>query len=105
MKTRGSSISLSLYHCCSIFFSLISQNPNIHGIKLQNTEIKITQYADDATLSLNGTLHSLSYALNTLEIFSSLSGLNINKDKTKMVWIGKKALFNRKAYERISLGE
>ena len=29
-------------------------------------------------------------ALNTLEIFGTLSGLKINTDKTKLVWIGKK---------------
>ena len=29
-------------------------------------------------------------ALNTLELFSSISGLNINTDKTKVTWIGKK---------------
>ena len=29
-------------------------------------------------------------ALNTLELFGSISGLNINTDKTKVTWIGKK---------------
>ena len=29
-------------------------------------------------------------ALNTLELYGSISGLKINTDKTKIVWIGKK---------------
>ena len=39
---------------------------------------------------LDGTKDSLVAALNTLEIFGSLSGLKINMDKTKIVWLGKK---------------
>ena len=30
-------------------------------------------------------------ALNTLEIFGTMSGLKINTDKIKVVWIGKKS--------------
>ena len=28
--------------------------------------------------------------MNTIEIYGSVSGLRLNKDKTKMVWIGRK---------------
>ena len=50
----------------------------------------MTQFADDTTVFLDGTKDSLVAALNTLEIFGSLSGLKINMDKTKIVWLGKK---------------
>ena len=39
---------------------------------------------------LDGISDSLKAALNTLEIFGSLSGLVVNKDKTKLIWLGKK---------------
>ena len=42
------------------------------------------------TLFLDGSQSSLQAALNTLEIFGSYSGLKINKDKTKTIWIGNK---------------
>ena len=39
---------------------------------------------------LNGSQHFLQAALNVLEIFGSISGPKINRDKTKMIWIGAK---------------
>ena len=39
---------------------------------------------------LDGSLGSLQAALNVLEIFGTLSGLKINTNKTKLVWIGRK---------------
>ena len=48
------------------------------------------QFADDTTLFLDGTTNSLLAALNTIEIFSTLSGLKIYTSKTKVVWIGRK---------------
>ena len=47
--------------------------------------LKLTQYADDTTIILDGTTSSLQVALNMLEIFGSLSGLNLNCDKTKLI--------------------
>ena len=38
----------------------------------------------------DGTSDSLKAALNTLEIFGSLSGLVVNKDKRKLIWLGEK---------------
>ena len=72
-----------------ILSALVSQNSGIGGITIDGLEFKITQYADDTTLFLDGSLQSLQNALNTLELFGSLSGLKVNKDKTKVIWIGK----------------
>lgn len=49
---------------------------------------KITQYADDKTLTIDGSQESLFNSVVTLDFFSKLSGLKINSPKTKMVWIG-----------------
>ena len=71
---------------------LILQNSDIRGICLNGLEIKITQYADDTTLLLDGSQSSLIAALNTLEIFGSYSGLKVNTEKTKVIWLGRDTL-------------
>ena len=69
---------------------LLKHNKDIIGITIGNIKMKLTQFADDTTLILNGTTQSLQAAFNTLEIYGSMSGLKVNKDKTQIVWIGKK---------------
>ena len=69
---------------------MININDSITGIKIGNTAHKITQFADDTTIILNGTCVSLLAILNTLEVYESYSGLKINTHKTKFGWIGKK---------------
>ena len=55
--------------------------------------ISIGTYTICTTLILDGTKGSLQAALNILELFGNLSGLKMNADKTKLIWIGsKKAL-------------
>ena len=77
---------------------LIKVNPHITGIKINNIEFKLTQLADDTTLMLHGTTHSLQSALNTLDIFGSFSGLKMNKEKTKVVCIGRKRYSREKLF-------
>ena len=54
---------------------MIEVNIEIKGIIIDSIENKITQFADDTTLVLDGSQSSLKAALNTLEIFGSYSGL------------------------------
>ena len=97
---------------------MITLNPDIVGIIIEENKFKLVQFADDTTLMLvqfadnttlmlDGTLHSLQSALNTLEIFGSLSGLRMNKDKTKLIWIGRKKHVKEKLNisEKLSWGE
>ena len=76
--------------CAEILAMLIKQNVNINGIVVNNKEHKITQYADDTSLILDGSPDSLFNSLDTIDFFSKLSGLRINSSKTKVVWIGSK---------------
>ena len=78
--------------CAQILCEMVLNNKNIRGITIGEEEFKLTQFADDTTIFMDGTTGSLQHLLNTLEIFGSLSGLKINKTKTKMIWIGKKRL-------------
>ena len=70
----------------------LRSNNDIKGIQVKIDEkthsIKISQLADDTTLFLSSK-HEISLALNEIEIFGSLSGLILNRDKTIGMWIGK----------------
>ena len=55
-----------------------------------NLEYLLAQFADDTTLILDGSEKCLYAVLNTLNFFESFSGLKVNADKTKLLWIGAK---------------
>ena len=82
-------------------YLLINNDSSIKGIFTNKTENKISQYADDTTLILNGSKEFLLAALSVLETFGSMSGLQINTDKTKLIWIGK----NRNSKDEIDVGK
>ena len=66
----------------------IRNEPTCGGIMLPNNhEAKISQFADDTTIISNNT-DSLKSYLQIIEWFGSLSGLKLNKKKTKAMWIG-----------------
>ena len=52
---------------------------------------------------LDGSEQSLQASLNTLEVFGSISGLKINSDKTKVIWIGRKKMCKEKLKTNINL--
>ena len=94
---QGDPISSYLFILAAqILTILFLNNPNIKGIFCGSTEIKLSQFADDTILILDGTPQSLQAAFNVLEIFGSVSGLRVNTEKTQVVWIGKKKLCNEK---------
>ena len=64
---------------------LFLMNPEIIEFKINSKEFKIIQFADDTTLILDGSQHSLQAVLNPLEIYGNLSGLKMNKEKTKVI--------------------
>ena len=70
----------------------IRQEPNCKGISLPNLqEAKISQFADDTTLTstlISKDTNSLKFSLQIIGTFGSISGLGLNKKKTKAMWIG-----------------
>ena len=86
-----------------IWSLLIEKNPDIKGIQVGKQMIKVTQFADDTTLLLDGSSSSLQATLNVLESFGSLSGLKVNSEKTKLVWIGSKKHSKEKLYSTAKL--
>ena len=86
---QGDPCSPYLYLVCAEVLSLmIKGNALIKGIQMSNNINLLSQFADDTTLSLDGSEQSLKEALKTITEFSHMSGLKINEDKTMIVWIG-----------------
>ena len=81
--------------CAEFFATKIRKNKIIKCININNIEFKISQYADDTSAMLDGTERSLNQTLEELSRFSKISGLNINFDKTQLVWIGSEKLSTR----------
>ena len=61
----------------------VRQSPECRRIKLpQSTEAKISQFADDTTL-ICSNINALKESINVINNFSAISGLKLNKNKTK----------------------
>ena len=76
--------------CAELLADAIKQNGQINGITVNNEEFLLGQYADDTFFLLDGTQTSLSQCLDTLELFGECSGLKVNVNKRKAVWLGNK---------------
>ena len=61
----------------------VKKNKKINGIIIEYTKFKISQYADDTTIFLNGSRESFFATLEVLESFGQLSGLRVNYEKNK----------------------
>ena len=71
-----------------ILAETIRKNKNIKGKTISEQELKISQYAEDTTLVLDGSPTSLTTSLQILDLFSEVSGLRLNSKKTEALWIG-----------------
>ena len=74
--------------CAKVLADAIRNDNNIKGITVDGQEIKISLYADDTTLILDGSRASFQNSLQVLELFSLISGLRLNYKKTEVLWIG-----------------
>ena len=77
--------------CVEILAERMRNNKDSKGIFVHGNEIKISQYADDTTLILDGTKKSLTSSLQVLDDFKTISGLKLNNRKTEVLWIGANA--------------
>jgi hypothetical protein len=86
---QGCPISALLFILCVEVLAInVRSTESIRGIKLKNKEIKITQFADDTCLYLNG-VNSLENAVKVFEDFYRYAGLKLNIEKTEIIWLGK----------------
>ena len=87
--TQGCPLSPYIFILCAeVLANKIRANKDIKGITVCGNEIKISQYADDTTMILDGSKKSFTSALLDLELFGEISGLRLNSKKTEILWIG-----------------
>ena len=65
----------------------IREDYSLGGIKIFGKEYKISQFADDTSLFLNN-FTSVQNSLKLLDEFGNISGLKLNVEKTKAIWLG-----------------
>jgi hypothetical protein len=88
---QGDPISPYLFVLCiEILGIMIRENDNIKGININGTEHKLSQYADDTEILLEGDKKSFEETIKTIDKFGSASGLYLNTGKTSAIWLGSK---------------
>ena len=75
--------------CAEVLATAIRKDKKIKGISIEGDEVKISQYADDTTLFLDGSKASLQESSRVLDRFSQISGLKLNVRETKVLWFGR----------------
>ena len=78
---------------------MLKQNNNIKGYNIEGIEILISQYADDTSIFLDGSKESFTYTVKTILEYAKYSGLNMNFEKTKVIWFGNETLPNERFLE------
>ena len=61
----------------------------IKGLRFSNIEVKISNYADDTTIMMDGSEVSLAACMKQFSSFGRISGLILNTSKTTAMWIGR----------------
>ena len=86
---QGCPLSPYLFVLASeVLAKALRKNKDIRGIHVNEKEIKLSQYADDTTLILDGSKKSVLSSLGLLDDFHKASGLKLNDKKTEVFGIG-----------------
>ena len=86
--SQGDSISAYLFILAlDVLFTLIKSNKDISGLNFFDHDFLYTAYADDTTFFLNDLI-SANNVLGNLNLFSIVSGLKPNLDKSEIAGIG-----------------
>ena len=76
--------------CAEILSLMVRNNQDIRGLTFNNENLLMTQYADDTEFILDGSKKSFETTVRVLTDFASTSDLNINYEKSQVIWIGSK---------------
>ncbi len=90
---QGDPLSAYLFILCmEVMSNSVMRNNAIDGIKVNNHEFKLLQYADDTTAVLKDE-QSVRTFLTVIKEFGKYAGLNINTSKTEAIWLGSNPKF------------
>lgn len=81
---QGCPVSPYLFIIATQFLSLYIKESPLKGIGIENSEIIISQLADDTVLFLEDSLQ-IPIALTALQLFSKASGLQLNLNKCELL--------------------
>ena len=76
--------------CMEVLSQHINQYNRINGLNIDRENyqnVKVVQYADDTTLFLKNT-HDLKNAVESLELYGCIAGIELNLTKCEGLWIG-----------------
>ena len=86
---QGCPLSPKLFiPCAEALGNTVRKDENIRGINIANVECKLSQYADDTTMILEGCESPFSRTLYLLDTSAISSGLKINYEKTEAPRMG-----------------
>ena len=86
-SARGFIFRIPFILALDVLFTLIKSNKDVSGLKIFDHDFLYTAYADDTTFFLKD-LKSAEYVLSNLKLFSNVSGLKPNLDKSEIAGIG-----------------
>ena len=96
---QGCCISPHLFNLTGQLFSdMLTTNPEVRGIVINNIINLLTQFADDTNLFLHGSEHNVKQASLTLEQAETNLGLKVNYEKTTIYRIGSLCHTNARYY-------
>jgi hypothetical protein len=86
---QGCPLSPILFVIAAEMLSIkIRTDITIQGLQTSKNSIKIAQFADDTIFYLKNNNSDISKVFTTLEEFSMISGLKVNKEKTEIIILG-----------------
>ena len=91
----------NLYKVNNVIWRLVLFSTCHINFFVYDKEHKLSQYGDDTFLILDGSASSLCNALDTLELFSKISGMLVSSSKTKYIWFGSKKIKNSSEVFRV----
>lgn len=102
---QGCPLSCYLFLLCiEPLICRLRDNDSVRGVDLPGpVTVKVSAYADDLTIFLDGAEDSLRECITTFEKFEAISGLKLNKHKTHCIWIGDQSQTNDFICEDIGL--